>query len=37
MVVTGEKNIVAVSLVPFMEEKPSLALGQTVTKAMKCV
>jgi len=37
MVATGEKNTVAVSLVPFMGEKPSLALGQTVTKAMKCV
>jgi hypothetical protein len=37
MVATGEKNTVAVSLVPFMGQKPSLGLGQTVTKAMNCV
>jgi hypothetical protein len=31
------KNTVAVSLVPFMGEKPSLALGQSVTMALNCV
>jgi len=37
MVANGEKNTVAVSLVPLMGEKPSLALGQTVSKALNCV
>jgi len=37
MVANGEKNTVAVSIVPFMGEKPSQALGQTVSKALKCV
>jgi hypothetical protein len=37
MVATGEKNAVAVSLVPFMGQKPSQALGQPVSKALKCM